>query len=119
MHRWFRTKVALQESGKTGSGTITYPYGIFDLRVKNDFLKYQDRQPKMKRQIRLIEIKIYHYEWKGKPQNGRRYLPHLKLVNDSYLVYIKNSRDFPGGPVVKTSLSNAGGVGSMVPWLGS
>ena len=61
----------------------------------------------MKRQIRLIKIKIYHYEWKGKPQNGRRYLPHLKLVDDSYLVYIKNSRDFPGGPVVKTSLSNA------------
>ena len=54
---------------------------IRDLRVKNDFLKYQDQQPKMKRQIRLI--KTYHYEWKGKPQNGRRYLPHLKLVKDS------------------------------------
>ena len=32
---------------------------------------------------------------------------------DYYPEYIKGSWDFPGGPVVKTSPSNAGGAGSI------
>ena len=42
----------------------------------------------------------------------------LYLYLYPYTQYIKNSWDFPGGPVVKTLPSHAGGCG-LDPWVGN
>ena len=46
------------------------------------------------------------------PSGGQGHVWEVCLLSGSCL-FRKTLRDFPGGPVVKTSLSNAGGAGSI------
>ena len=57
---------------------------------------------------------IYDKRWKGALLSNKSELKSLK--NDS-LNNLRNKGDFPGGPVVKDSPSNAGDASSLVEEL--